>query len=102
MDNIEIPVTGFCVVCCCSRILNGVNWCVKEKGENMSKKKEERQLQIRQILEEKEKIKEDKKEPAPVQDKAHGKPVLFDCGIKSCYSASSIWARRALNSFISL
>lgn len=47
-------------------------------------------------------IKEDKKEPAPVQDKAHGKPVLFDYGIKSCYSASSIWARRALNSFISL
>ena len=31
-------------------------------------------------------IKEDKKEPAPVQDKAHGKPVLFDYGIKSCYS----------------
>lgn len=29
----------------------------KEKGEIMSKKKEERQLQIRQILEEKEKIK---------------------------------------------
>ena len=29
----------------------------KEKGENMSKKKEERQLQIRQILEEKEKLK---------------------------------------------
>ncbi len=47
-------------------------------------------------------IKKDKKEPAPVQDKAHGKPVLFDYGIKSCYSASSIWARRALNSFISL
>ena len=37
MDNIEIPVTGFCVVCCCSRILNGVNWCVKEKGENMAR-----------------------------------------------------------------
>ena len=30
-------------------------------------------------------IKKDKKEPAPVQDKAHGKPVLFDYGIKSCY-----------------